>query len=365
MSEEKKTPPAAPKTCERLDAAYRKMKADPKQENYIAMLEAFEADLKAGAVAFIPISKDDVETLKKSGSELKWPAVDASQGKLLSMFTERAQADRAGTGAVAAIPLGAFANVLLSSKDLAGFALNPGDGKQGFLLDRKNIETAMRRAGAMPALDRALVSDAAMRLAQGCAVGVPTPVYEFTEELKAAGGPDAILKPVLDRWQQSIQSGAYKPASAEALFKDVLKDVMTMAFVAGALVRRDPAMIKDANADECIERVPYLRDDLVQNTDEFLVLLMENVRRHMGPPSEEAAWAMLSQNMPRVAFGAMGFGFGWGIAKSCEAEGPEALAALKERQQRFLRDLRARQMAAVKAKEEAAAKAKAEAKIGG
>lgn len=343
---------AAPKECTRFNAAYEAMKADPKQENYIAMLEALEADVKENAVAYVPVeTKEDVEALQQKGT-IKWMALESPKGRMLSVFTSREQASKKGAVGNAGISLPAFFKLLLDNKELAGFAVNPFDDKHGFLLDRKNLEVVMQRvqSAGVPRLDVRFISQACLQLFD-CAVGVPTPVYEFDGELGSLGGPDGVLKPVLDKWQAAMQDGSFKPETPDVYVKTIVKDVMMSSFVAGVFVKQGPDIVRKADPATCLERVPYLKDDLVQNTDEYLIVLSTMLRK-AGITDEGHIWVTLANNIGVVGYGAMCFGFGWGFAKCCEAEGPEAFKALKERQAEFRRKMKeAQAAAAAKAKE--------------
>lgn len=320
MAEEEKK--VTVKICGRLNEAFGVMKAEPKQENYIKMLEALEADLRENACAFVPLSVEDVEAMKSSKQgEVKFAVIEAQQGKLLALFTSQEQAMKRGLPGGAVIPLQAFFQALLGNAQFSGFAVNPSDDSHGFVLDRKNLELAFRRSrGLAPQLPQPLVADAVGKLF-GCAVGLPSKVTrEAPEDLAKLGGPDGVLKPVLEKWQWSIQKGVYTPSSVDDYVKTVVKDVMQTAFVSGVLVRKDPKLVKDADAASCVDRVPYLKDDLVQNTDQYLVLLSERVRANIQVPDDAHLWKLLADNLGLICFGAMLFGFGWGISKYEEIE---------------------------------------------
>ncbi|MGN0854645.1 MAG: SseB family protein [Kiritimatiellia bacterium] len=355
--------PAAtpPKECVRFHAAYAAMKADPKQENYIALLEALEADVKENAVAYVPVeTKEDVAALQQKGT-IKWMALETPKGRMLSIFTSREQAVKKGAVGNAGVSLPAFFRLLLDNRELAGFAVNPFDDNRGLLLDRKNLEVVMQRvqSAGVPRLDVRFVSNACCRLFDS-AVGVPTPVYEFAAELGALGGPDGVLKPVLDKWQAALRDGAFKPEGPDAYVKTIVKDVMTTSFIAGVFAKQGVEMVRKADPATCLARVPYLKDDLVQNTDEYLVVLSMLLRQR-GLRNEGHVWVTLANNIGMVGYGAMCFGFGWGLAKCCESEGPEAMEALKARQAAFRQKMKAAE------EEEAARKtrAQAQARVGG
>ena len=335
---------AAPKECTRFNAAYEAMKADPKKENYIALLEALEADFRDNALAFVPVeTKEDVAALQEKGT-IKWMALESPKGRMLSIFTSREQAAKKGAAGNAGVSLQAFFKLLADNKELAGFAVNPFDGERGFVLDRQNLELMMQHVLGtnVPRLDMRIVSLACMKL-YGSAVGVPSPAYEFNDELARAGGPDAILKPVMDKWQAAVKSGAFKPDTPDVYVKTIVKDAMTTSFVTGVLLKQGPETVRKADPAACVERVPYLRDDLVQNTDEYLIELSEVLRTRLGIRDDGHVWVTLANNIGVVAYGATLFGFGWGLAKCCESEGPESLAAFRSRQLAFKKKMEAAQ----------------------
>lgn len=330
--------PPKQKECVRLQAAYDAMKADPKGENYIKMLEAMEADLKDDAYAYLPVpTKEDVEALQKT-QQVRWTALETSKGRMLTFFTSAAQAAKKEAVANLAIPMLAFFKLMAESKEIAGFVVNPFDDQHGYLFERKNLEIVLARAKGVkvevPRFEMPMILKAVDRLFS-CAVGVPTPVYEFDAEIKSLGGPDAIMRPIQTKWEQAMKSGTFKPKNPVEYVKTIVKDAMTTAFVSGVLVRRGVDMVRDADPNDCIERVPYLKDDLGQNTDEYLVCLSETLRAEMKLQDENVLWAAMANNIGIVAYGAMCFGFGWGLAKCCESEGAESLAALKKRQTEF------------------------------
>ena len=359
VSEKKdEAPQAAPKECTRFNAAYEAMKAAPKKENYIALFEALEADLKENAVAYVPVeTKEDVAALQQKGT-IKWMALESPKGRMLSIFTSREQTMKKGAVGNAGISLQAFFKVLVDNKELAGFAINPFDDKTGFVLDRKNLEVLLQRVqrAGVPRLDMRIVSMACMKLYDS-AVGVPSPAYEFDAELAQVGGPDAILKPVMDRWQAAVDSGAFKPETPDVYVKTIVKDVMTTGFVSGVLLKQGVEMVRKADPAGCVERVPYLKEDLVQNTDEYLIELSAILRERMGLRDDERIWVTLANNIGVICYGATLFGFGWGLAKCCESEGPESLRAFKTRQLEFRRKMEAAQAEARAKKAEAEASA--------
>lgn len=340
------------KVCTRFNTAYEAMKAEPGNERYLALLQALEADLREDACAYLPVeTKEDVEVLQKDG-KMKWVALETPKGRMLTVFTTPEQAMKKQAVANVGLNLLAFFKVMNDNKEIAGFIVNPFDDQRGYLLERKILEIALARAKGVqmkvPQLAMPLVSKACRRLF-GCAVGLPTAVYEFEPEIQSLGGADAIMKPIQAKWEKAMQTGTFKPKSAIEYVKTIVKDTMTIAFVSGALVRRGPEMVKDADPNDCLERVPYLKEDLVQNTDEYLVSLCETVRADLKMTDENLLWATLANNIGLVAYGAMLFGFGWGLAKCCESEGPAALKALKARQTAFLDKLAAASSAAKQA----------------
>lgn len=348
-----------PKFCEGLHAAYEAMRAEPSQEKYIAMLEALEADVKAGALGFLPVDSASPEDLKKEGA-VKWCVANTQQGPMLSLFTSHEQVAKHTSPAHVGISLTAFVQQALQQAELKGVLVNPLDGQNGIAIERKNLEVLARRLGAMPQMPRQIVSDACLRLFE-IAVGVPCPVYDIQADLAKIGGPDALLKPVMEKWNAAIADGSFRPASGEEYVKTIVKDAMTIAFVSGALVRKDPALVRDADPAMCLDAVPYLKDDLAQNTDELLIVLSELVRKSLGNVPDAQLWNLLAANVGVISFGASCFGFGWGIAKYVEGLGAGPLDELRAKEREFRRKIdEMRQAAIAKAQAEAAAKAEAE-----
>ena len=111
--------------------------------------------------------------------------------------------------------------------------------------------------------------------------------------------------------------------------------------------------MRKADPAGCIERVPYLKEDLVQNTDEYLIELSTILRERMGLRDDGHIWATLAHTIGVICYGATLFGFGWGLAKCCESEGPESLRAFKTRQLEFRKKMEAAQ-AEARAKKAAA-----------
>ncbi len=283
------------KDCARFDAAYGTMKASPNQANYVAMLEALAADLRDGACGYMPLeTQADVEALQKTG-KMKWPALQTSRGKMLTLFSSIAQASKKNPAAGINIQLGAFFKVLEDNADIAGFVVNPFDDQRGFLIERKNLEVVLARAKGPKEIQ---IIDAACRALRDRVAGVPE--GEFQKELASLGGLRFILEPLQRKWL----------SASDADVTALARDAVTRAFVAGALVTRGADMVRNADADECVDRVPELKEEIARNADEYVKLLREKL-------SEED----LANNIGFVAQGAAAFGFGWGLAKGRESEG--------------------------------------------
>ena len=319
MAEEIKNAPKPqpPQPCERFDAACKAMEAAKSQENYIKIFEALELDTKENRAAFVPLSKEDAEAMQK-GEGLKFAVIKADQGPLLVVCTTQEQAKKRGQPVVAGMPLALFFKALLSNPDFVGFAVNPGENS-GLLLDRRNLEVLFRKIGGMgPQLAPQMFKPVVDKLVS-CAVGMPEFICRETQkDIEALGGPNALLKKIMEKWQKAIKEKTYAPRSPDIYVKDVVKDAMSTAFVAGVLVRRDPNMVKDADTEKCIERVPYLKEDLAQNTDQYLVFLSDAVRRAFQGIPDNQLWVVLANNIGLVAMEAMHFGFDWGVSKYLE-----------------------------------------------
>ena len=94
--------------------------------------------------------------------------------------------------------------------------------------------------------------------------------------------------------------------------------------------------------DRCIDAIPNLRDDIGQNVDEYLTLLSDAARSDMIEKNEENLQLLLAVNANIIAFGAFNFGLGWGMAKNAESEGVMVLAELRDRQQEWIEDFKAK-----------------------
>lgn len=340
--------------CNRLDAAYAKARVEMTESSYRELMEAFEADARADAHAFLPVRGERVEAMLK-GKGVQWQICGTPKGKMLALYTNREEVEKCAVEANVGIKLSAFLRMALSDADLAGVLLNPLDGHHGIPVERRNLQVLVSRltsaGSSVPQLNPRVVSAACMRLFE-VAVGVPTAVYDVHEEMDMLGGSDAVLRPMVEKWNTAIQSGAFKPASSEEYVRTVAQDVMKMAFVRGSLVWKDAEMAKTADPEDCVAAVPYLQEDLKQNTDEYLIVLSDLVRAGTQGATDEQIWNLLAGNIGIIAFGALNFGMGWGIAKCRASEGPVALMELRDRQQAFLEHLKNEQ-AETAAKEEA------------
>ena len=356
MNEEKPEQKKSSETaCRRLDAAYMAMRADATESNYKALMEAFEADARDDAHAFLPVPAERIESMRE-GSRIQWQICTTPKGKMLAMYTSREQVEKHAAEANVGVKLSAFVRMALLDANISGILLNPLDGRHGIPVERHNLQVLVNRlapAGApVPQLNPQVVSAACMRLFE-VAVGVPTAVYDIRREMEALGGHDAVLKPVVEKWNASITSGAFKPASPEEYVRTLVQDVMKVAFVRGSLARKDAEMAKTADPEGCVSAVPYLLEDLKQNTDEYLIILSDLIRSGTKDLADERIWTLLAGNIAVIALGALSFGMGWGIAKCCASEGPVALMELRDYQQAFLEHLKKRQAeAAAAAKEE-------------
>ena len=113
-------------------------------------------------------------------------------------------------------------------------------------------------------------------------------------------------------------------------------------FVYGAMALAHPEQALEVDIDRCIDAIPDLRADIEQNVDEYLVLLSEATRSALVEPNEQHVQALLAGNVGIIAFGAFNFGLGWGMAKDAESRGVMALADLRDRQQKWIKDFRSK-----------------------
>jgi len=328
--------------CVRLHAAYEVLCASRNKENYIAFLQALEADLRANAYAFIPMESATPDAAEMNG-KIRWNASNTSIGQMLTVFTGREQAKRFAAPAFARVPLVACVRTALEANNLAGILFNPADGTNGVPLTRDNLQVLKQRlfgltAEGVPRLHPGIVSDAIFRLFE-VAVGVPTPVYEIEPDLAKFGGPEALMKEIRAKFEKSGEKAV--SGTPDERLRALFAGVMREAFVAGAFVRKDVALARSAESQDCFGKVPQLAEDLNQNVDEYLVILHELIRAKAPKMSDAEMAPLLGANINLLAFGAMSFAFGWGIARYCEGLGPEALNALAERQKVFLAEVKA------------------------
>ena len=365
MSEENKQrpqQPPAPRICERTAATYAALKAEPGQEKYGAFMSALEQDVLEGRVGFLPIAKDDVEKLQKTG-EIKWTALKTPNGPALAAFTSPQEATRQGGGeGSVALPLGIFLQTLLQSADFKGLAFNPFDNG-GVIMPREHAQQMLanvqRRAQR---LDQPVVVDALWRL-WDVASGVPFPYKDVREEVADLGGVDRILGPVMGAWKKRFDAGAFKDGDPLAIVKDMAADVLrhALAAAAGAKVRpglfdgktpyewlqedvvaedgetlEEETLLFIAGAEPEAGKVEQLKKAVLENVEAYLDFLSANLRNN-GLVKEEAdmGHSMLANAGP-VCFGMMSFGIGWGTALYLESRGPEAVAAAKARQEQLL-----------------------------
>lgn len=320
--------------CQRLHAAYEAARAELNEKTYFAMLDAFALELAADAYGYEPVAAENVEPMRKGGA-IKWRVVETPKGRMLALYTSRGQVEKFESAASVGIALRAFVKMAMGAENITGILVNPEDGHHGIPVEKVNLQAVINKsatAGRMPQLNPAVISNVCFRLWE-VAVGVPTPVYDAGEEMKSLGGPEDILKPLLEEWNDRVKSGKYQPATPEAYVRDVLKDVIERSFVQGVFVMKDVEMAKTAEPAECLEKTPDLAGDIRQNLDEYLILLADTIRAGTGERRDEVIWAILAANVGVVAFGAMAFGFGWGVAKYYETLGPLELAGLRDRQQ--------------------------------
>ena len=329
--------------CARLHAAYAGFRAKPGQEAYIGMMEAFEADFKADCHAFLPVSAENAESMK-SGGPVKWQVVGTPKGNMLALYTSREEVERHPAPESVGVRVQAFVRAALSIKDCAGILVNPLDGHHGVPVERSNLEMLVRRAAnasAAPRLNPGVVSDAVYRLWE-IAVGVPTAVYDVSAEVESLGGMEKLMGPVVASWNERVKADPDEFAEPVDYVKAVLKDVVARGFVYGAMALKHPDIALDADVDKCIDSIPDLREDIGQNVDEYLVLLSGAVRSDLVEQNERHVQLLLAANVGIIAFGAFNFGIGWGMAKDAQSRGVMELAELRDRQQKWIEDFKAK-----------------------
>ena len=124
MADEKNT------ECLRLHAAYGEMRREMSQPRYAALMEAFEADLKDDAFAYLPVAAENVEAMQKGGPA-KWLALDTPKGRMFALFTSREEVSRHPAGNSVGVKLAAFVRSALGTRGCAGLLVNPLDGHHG------------------------------------------------------------------------------------------------------------------------------------------------------------------------------------------------------------------------------------------
>ena len=332
------------KECARLHAAYGEMRREMSQPRYAAFMEAFECDIRDDAFAYLPVADENVEAMQKGGP-VKWLAMNTPKGRMLALFTSKEEVARHPAGNSVGVKLSAFVRTALGGKDCAGILVNPLDGHHGIPVERRNLELLAVRSGLagpqMPRMHPGVVSNAVYQL-WDIAVGVPTAVYDVSEEVKSLGGMDRLLKPIFDAWNERVKANPKEFAEPIEYVKAVLKDVVSKGFVYGAMALKHPDHALDVDVDECIDAIPDLREDIAQNVDEYLILLSDATRSDLVEPNEQHVQLLLEANVGIIAFGAFNFGLGWGMAKDAESRGVMELAELRDRQQKWIEDFRAK-----------------------
>jgi hypothetical protein len=317
-------------------------------------MEAFEADLKDDAFAYLPVADENVEPMQKGGP-VKWLALNTPKGKMIALFTSKEAVMKHPAGNHVGVKLSAFVRAALGDKSVSGILINPLDGHHGIPVERANLEILARRMGlvgpSLPQMHPGVVSNAVYRLWE-IAVGVPTSVYDVSAEVKSLGGFDKTLAPVLLKWQQAFEDGTFRPPEVMDYVKTVLKDVVATGFVYGAMALKHPDKVLDVDIDRCIDGIPDLRDDIGQNVDQYLVLLSDATRSDLVEPNEEHVHALLAANIGIIAFGAFNFGLGWGMAKDAESRGVMELAELRDRQQKWIEDFKEKVIDNIRKQEE-------------
>lgn len=331
---------------EGINEAYLALRSNPSNEKYAALFAALETALRCDAKIYLPVDPSQVEEVRR-GTALPWTIIESPEGALLGVFTTPAQAlkGKSGAGTTVAVPLAKAFEALFTDDSLQGFGVNPFDGTITCYMDRANLDVCRTRAtmmagDAIPRMPRRLASDACFRLFE-TAEALPTAVYDLNADIVKAGGEAKLLTPVLARWQKAVEDGSYKPESLPALVRDVLKDVIGSSFVAGALVR-DPAE-PESSVDFVRFDVAFPQYDEARtaNLTTYLDLVVANVRRHFGRLPDPQLWALITDNLDAVGFGAMCFGFAWGLAVHCEQSGADVLAALQKEQTAVLAKIKA------------------------
>lgn len=325
--------------CAKLHAAYSAFRAEPgKKELYIAVLEALEADLKADAFGYVPVREARPEAAVQGG-QIQWNVTNTPKGKMLSIFTNREEVEKHPAPASVGVKLRAAFQMALSGGELVGILLNPYDGHHGVPIERRNLQVMAARLqsgnGQVPQLHPGVVSNAVYRLWE-IAVGVPTAVYDVSDEVEKLGGMEKILKPLLDKWQVKLRLSPEEFPEPMYYVKDALNDVISCGFVYGAMALKNPDLALDVDIDRCIDAIPDLRGDIRQNLDEYLILISDAVRSDLKEPNETHVQLLIAGNLSIIAFGAFNFGLGWGMAKDAESQGVMALAELRDRQQAWI-----------------------------
>ena len=363
MSEEnnQSRQPPQPQPCERTAATYAALKAEPGQEKYNAFLSALEADILEGRVGFLPVAKEDIEKLQKTG-EIKWTALKSPNGPVLAAFTSPQEAAKNGGEGSLGLPLGIFLQTLMQGKELAGLVFNPFDNG-GVVVLRAHAEQLLAQVQRRSQrLDQPVVVDALWRL-WDVAAGVPFPYKDVRDEVADLGGVDNVMGPVMVAWKKRFDAGEFKDGDPLAVMKDMATDVLrhALAAAAGSKVRpglfdgttpydwlkedvveadgetlEEETLLFVAGADPDPAKVKALQEDVKKNVDTYIDLLTANLKS-AGLVKEDAdlGHSMLANAGP-VCFGLMSFGIGWGTALYLESRGPEAVAAAKARQEKLL-----------------------------
>ena len=361
MSEENNNQPPAPKNCERVFAAYTALKSSPAEEKYRALLGALEADILEGCVAYLPIAKGDVEKLQATG-EIKWTAMKTPHGVMLAAFTSGPEATRNGGDGAIALPAGIFLQTLMQGGDFAGILLNPFD-KGGVAIPKAHAQQVLANVQRRSQrLDQPVVVDALWRL-WDCASGVPFPYKDVRDEVAELGGVDRIMGPVMLDWKKRFDAGEFKDGDPLDIMTRMATDVLRYALAAAAGEKVRPGLFGQKTAYEWLkedvveadgetleeevwlfidggdpdpEKVKRLQEDVKKNVAAYMDLLTANLKAQgLVQADADLGHSMLANAGP-VCFGLMSFGVGWGTALYLESRGPEAVAAAKARQEKFL-----------------------------